>query len=67
MRNPATLRESLTSDTALILYVALARLALQLWTNAFGGYGYFRDELYYLACADHLDVGYVDQPPFSIW
>ena len=67
MRNPATLRDSLTSDTALILYVALARLALQLWTNAFGGYGYFRDELYYLACADHLDVGYVDQPPFSIW
>lgn len=67
MRNPATLRESLTSDTALILYVALARLALQLWPNALGGYGYFRDELYYLACADHLDAGYVDQPPFSIW
>jgi len=30
------------------------------------GYGYFRDELYYLACADHLDWGYVDQPPLSI-
>lgn len=28
--------------------------------------GYFRDELYYLACADHLDFGYVDHPPFSI-
>jgi 4-amino-4-deoxy-L-arabinose transferase-like glycosyltransferase len=27
------------------------------------GYGYFRDELYYLACADHLDFGYVDHPP----
>ena len=27
------------------------------------GYGYFRDELYYLACARHLDFGYVDQPP----
>jgi Dolichyl-phosphate-mannose-protein mannosyltransferase len=26
-------------------------------------YGYFRDALYYLACADHLDWGYVDQPP----
>jgi hypothetical protein len=30
------------------------------------GYGIFRDELYYLACADHLDWGYVDHPPLSI-
>src|SRR5262245_37259048 len=26
-------------------------------------YGYFRDALYYLACAEHLAFGYVDQPP----
>ena len=26
----------------------------------------FRDEFYYLACADHLDWGYVDHPPLSI-
>ena len=29
-------------------------------------YGYFRDELYYLACTDHLAFGYVDHPPLSI-
>jgi len=33
-------------------------------------YGIFRDELYYLACSEHLDWGYVDQPPliaFVAW
>jgi hypothetical protein len=29
-------------------------------------YPIFRDEFYYLACADHLAWGYVDHPPFSI-
>ena len=28
-------------------------------------YGYFRDELYEIACSKHLAWGYVDQPPFS--
>ena len=31
--------------------------------TASDSYGIFRDELYYLACAEHLDFGYVDHPP----
>jgi hypothetical protein len=42
----------------------MALLLVHLLTN--GRYGYFRDELYYIACARHLDFGYVDQPPLSI-
>jgi hypothetical protein len=50
-----------TSGPAIVLYLAAAKLLLHLLTAA--RYGIFRDELYYLACADHLDWGYVDQPP----
>ena len=37
------------------------KLALHLYAGRH--YGYFVDELYYLACARHLAWGYVDQPP----
>ncbi|MDH3228128.1 MAG: glycosyltransferase family 39 protein, partial [Thermoleophilia bacterium] len=47
--------------------IAFVKLALHLSTNLFAGYGIFRDELYYLACARHLAAGYVDHPPLSIW
>ncbi|MGD0435174.1 MAG: glycosyltransferase family 39 protein [Bryobacteraceae bacterium] len=42
---------------------SLAAVKLVVHLYAGGHYGYFVDELYYLACADHLDWGYVDQPP----
>ncbi len=44
--------------------IPLALLALH--TATLSGYGIFRDELYYLACASRLDWGYVDHPPLSI-
>lgn len=47
--------------------IAGCALALSLISNAAGGYGLFRDELYYLACTMRPDIGYVDHPPLSIW
>ncbi len=45
----------------MLLLVAAAKLLLHLATAS--RYGYFGDELYFLACGEHLDWGYVDQPP----
>jgi hypothetical protein len=50
-----------------IIAMALLSLGVHLAVNALGGYGYFRDELYYIACSKHLAAGYVDQPPLSIY
>ena len=50
-----------TTGPAIVLYIAATKLFVQLLVA--GRYGIFRDELYYLACAEHLDWGYVDQPP----
>ncbi len=41
--------------------LAAAKLAIHLYAGRH--YGYFVDELYYLACSRHLAWGYVDQPP----
>jgi 4-amino-4-deoxy-L-arabinose transferase-like glycosyltransferase len=44
-----------------VFLIAVAKLALHLYAARF--YGWFGDEPYFVACSDHLDWGYVDQPP----
>ncbi len=58
-------RPALTSDTAFLVYLALVNFAVHL--VGANNYGYFRDELYYLADGRHLAFGYVDQPPLIGW
>jgi hypothetical protein len=49
----------------ILLVPAAARFLLHLLYV--GGWGLHGDELYYLACSEHLDWGYVDQPPLSLF
>jgi Dolichyl-phosphate-mannose-protein mannosyltransferase len=53
------------SGPAIVLYIASAKLLLHLLTAA--RYGLFRDELYYVACSQHLAWGYVDHPPLTVF
>lgn len=57
---------SLRSAVRLALLFAAIKLVLHIATNlwqAHLGYGYFRDEMYYIACGRHLAWGYVDHGP----
>ena len=46
-------------DAGILIALCAAKLLLHLFTSV-RHYGYFRDELYYLDMARHLDWGYVD-------
>jgi hypothetical protein len=54
-------RSLFTGTMAIIWAIALAKLVFHIYFNK--RYGYFRDEFDYMSCGDHLQWGYVDQPP----
>lgn len=61
-------QESALSATLLLAGLAALKLIIQF--AGINHYGFFRDELYYMACGEHLAWGYIDQPPliaFVAW
>ena len=60
--NNQPLREALTLATLFAAALFLFHLAANLW-QSHTGWGYFRDEFYYIACGRHLAWGYVDHGP----
>src|ERR1700734_3392281 len=54
-------RRAMARGGGVLIAIAATKLAVHLYASH--SYGYFVDELYYLACSRHLDWGYVDQPP----
>ena len=53
-------------SAAITIPVVLALLQLTAQMIFHGNYGYFRDELYFMACSNHLAFGYVDHPPLAV-
>jgi len=55
------MRTYIKENLALIIFAAVYLLFRLLFIDS---YGYFRDELYYIACGQRLALGFIDHPPF---
>jgi Dolichyl-phosphate-mannose-protein mannosyltransferase len=64
--NRPTQSSQLSRDSDWSIPAALAFTLFLLHMLFNGRYGYFVDELYYLACSHHLAWGYVDQAPLIV-
>jgi Dolichyl-phosphate-mannose-protein mannosyltransferase len=60
--NDPTLQDALRLALLFAVIKLLFQFALTIYTQRLG-YGYFRDEFYYIACGHHLAWGYVDHGP----
>ncbi|MBA2362349.1 MAG: glycosyltransferase family 39 protein [Chloroflexia bacterium] len=55
----------LTTTLSMLFALGGVLVLLHIVATVVFGYGYFRDELYYLVCGQRLAWGYIDHPPLT--